>query len=145
MAGAIIMPIVKSQGHNVNDLACQTNLRTIAEASFMYATENDGRLPIAGWDRTLQKFQNDPLVYACPVQRRIDPRSSGYSFSSELAGKDKDSIEKPEAQIMVFDSLVTKPGSVSKPTEFARPARHSNGRTNNLVYADGRVESVPGP
>lgn len=142
MAGAIIAPIMQSQGRNVNDTLCQSNLRTIAQASMMYASENDDRFPIEGWDRTLQKFQDDPLVFACPVQRRMDPRTSGYSFSKELAGKEKPKIEAPETKVLVFDSQVTKPGAVGNPAEMARPARHGNAKSNNLVYADGHVESV---
>lgn len=143
MAGAIIMPIVKSSGRSVSDVDCQANLRSIAQAALMYATENDDRLPIRGWNVALRKFQPDDLVFACPVQRRIDPRSSGYALSSDVAGKENSSFDTPNLDVFFFDSKVTQPGVTDKPGTFPDIARHGNGRSNNVVYLDGHVKPEP--
>lgn len=142
MAAAIIMPILSSAGRNLSDGTCQANLRSLAVAAEMYAGENDGRLPIRGWDKSLAKFQPDKIVYACPVQRRIDPRSSGYALSELVAGKELASFEKPEETVLFFDSKVTQPGQVDNPDALPTTGRHRNGKTNNVLYLDGKIKSV---
>jgi len=141
MAGAIIMPILASEGRNVADTNCKSNLQSIASAALFYASENDDRLPIKGWDKSLRKFQPDLLVYACPVQRRIDPRSSGYALSEAVAGKELSTFESLADQPFFFDSAVTQPGMVDKASSKPRPGRHDNGRSNNTVFLDGHIES----
>lgn len=143
MAGAIIMPILASNNRNVNDTNCQANLKSLAAAALMYASENDGRLPAKGWDKALKKIQPDDMIYACPVQARIDPRSSGYAISDKVAGKEINSFQDQDQEILFFDSVVTQPGLTDKPTSTPRPGRHSNGRSNNVVYLDGQVRSIP--
>lgn len=143
MAGAIIMPILASQGRNIADTTCQSNLQSLASAAIMYSAENDDRLPIKGWDKSLRKFQPDLLIFACPVQRRIDPRSSGYALEEQIAGKELSSFEKPRDHVFFFDSVVTQPGLTDKASALPRPPRHKNAKTNNLVYLDGHVESTP--
>lgn len=106
----------------------------------MYAAENDDRLPIKGWDRSLKKFQSDDIVFACPVQRRIDPRSSGYALSSDIAGKENAKFQSPENEVLFFDSIITQPGGIDKPGTLPRPGRHQNGNSNNVGFLDGHVK-----
>jgi prepilin-type processing-associated H-X9-DG protein len=141
MAGAIIMPILSSANTSYSERACMTNLHELAKAGLMYADDNDGFLPVKGWNEPFHKYVPDDLTYACPVQRRLDPQSSGYALSSEVAGKERAKLEKQDTTVFFFDSQTTALGATAAPSDLARPGRHKNGRTNNVVYLDGRVAS----
>jgi prepilin-type processing-associated H-X9-DG protein len=106
---------------------------------FQYAEANDDLLPGEKWDVALHSIEPDPVTYACPHQRRVDPKSSGYAMNRVLAGKALGKIEAPATTILVFDSKPTVPGVLADPADVPRPARHRNGRVNNAAYADGRV------
>lgn len=141
MGAAILVPILKSAGSSVETQQCMGNLRRLARALTLYSEENGGLLPADDWHRKLEEFEPDTVSYACPHQRRVDPRSSGYALNKALAGKRLDGQGKDAP--LVFDSAVTVPGAVDDPSNVPRPGRHRNGRVNNVAYADGRVASVP--
>jgi len=142
ITAAIIIPIVSSAGSSYETNQCLGNLRGLARASFLYADDNNGSLPGAHWDDTLLKYEPNEVIYACPHQRRIDPRSSGYALAKRLAGQSLKDFPDQTTSVLFFDSRVTVPGALADPAEAARPGRHKNGRVNNVVYADGRAASV---
>lgn len=142
IAGVIIAPILQSAGASAESTQCIGNLRRISAAMFQYAESNEGKLPGEGWNLALNEIEPDSVTFACPHQRRIDPKSSGYAMNRALAGKVLDKVEAPATTVLVFDSKPTAPGVLADPADVPRPARHRNGRMNNVAYADGRVESV---
>lgn len=120
---------------------CVDNLSRLQKAAALYAADHDGRTPGATWDRDLLVYESDPVVFACPRQRRIDPRSSGYALNEALIGKPFEELE-PNA-ILFFDSRLTEKSAVGNPKDFPVPGRHLNGRANNVVYANGQSASIP--
>ena len=138
-AGAIIAPILKSAGSSTETKQCAENLRRISAAMFQYAEANNDLLPGEKWDVALHSIESDAVTYACPHQRRVDPKSSGYALNRVLAGKALGKVEAPATTILVFDSKPTVPGVLADPADVPRPARHRNGRVNNVAYADGRI------
>ncbi len=145
IVAAIIAPVLKSAGVSRETQQCLGNLRRLSRAMFLYADENDGRLPAQGWDKALAKFEPDPVMFACPHQRRIDPRSSGYALNKILAGKALKSIQNAGETVMLFDSRPLVPGSITEASDVPRPGRHRNGKQNAVAYADGRVEAIAAP
>lgn len=143
IAAAILVPFWKSAGSSYETTQCMGNLRRIGRAVMLYAPDNNGLLPGDGWQRDLAKYEPDEVAFACPHQRRVDPGSSGYALNKAVAGKKLDEIQNPEETYLVFDSRPTVPGSIADSKAVPRPGRHRNGRVNNVVYADGRVNSVP--
>lgn len=142
---AIIAPILSSAGQSMQTNTCMDHLRRLSRASFLYAEENGGMLPAEGWDILLEPYEPDELTYACPTQRRVDPRSSGYALSKLVAGKKLDGIENPTRTPLLFDSKVTAPGAVADPADVPRPGRHRNNRANNVAFVDGHVETLNTP
>lgn len=140
---ALVLPVIQSAGASLESSSCAANLRQVGRAMLLYAEQNAGKLPGAGWNEDLIAIEPDRVLYACPRQRRLDPRSSGYALSSEVAGKKLDSIQDPGSVVLVFDSLPTVPGAIAKPNEVPRPGRHRNGSMNNVVYVDGHGAPVP--
>lgn len=141
-AGVIIAPILKSAGASTESSQCASNLRRISAAMFEYAEANGGLLPGEKWNDALASLEPDPVVFACPHQRRTDPKSSGYALNKVLAGKPLAKVEAPATTVLVFDSRPTVPGVVTEVSDTPKPGRHRNGRSNNVAYADGRVGSV---
>jgi hypothetical protein len=119
---------------------CMTNLRRLGTAMLLYGQEHDGVLPGEGWNKDLRVYENDEVTYACPHQRRIDPRSSGYAMNQEIAGKKTADVHDPASTPLVFDSRPTVPGALAAPSDLPRPARHRNGTVNVVAYADGSVK-----
>ncbi|MEQ1933899.1 MAG: hypothetical protein ABL962_08480 [Fimbriimonadaceae bacterium] len=142
MAGAILIPIMKGQGDSIGSDNCRNNLRQLARASLLYASENDDLLPGKNWDDSLLKQEPDEVVYACPVQRRLDPKSSGYALSKDVAGKALSKIVSHESEILFFDSVVTEPGSLDDPSNLSQPPRHRKGSSNNIIFVDGHSAEV---
>ncbi len=142
MAGAILIPIMRSQGQSIGSNNCLHNLHELARASILYASENDDLLPGVGWDDSLLKQEPDEVIYACPAQRRLDPKSSGYALSKRVAVQPISKIPSPNREFMFFDSKVTEPGSVDDPSNVSQPPRHRNGSANNVVYVDGHSVEV---
>lgn len=142
MAAAIIMPILASKNESSSATHCASNLRYLARATSIYLTEFDERLPAKDWNLALAKYEPDDVKFACPTQRRIDPKSSGYALSNAVAGKQATKIESPEEVVMFFDSRATVPGIVDDPSNEAEPKRHRNGRVNNVVYLDGHTKEI---
>lgn len=128
--------------------SCLTNLSDLSTATLLYASDHDGVLPAVGWDKDIAKYvknKDGNVVFSCPVQRRVDPQTSGYGMSSRVAGKDAKKLERPNTEIMLFDSASTAFGAVLAPTNLPSPGRHNNGRSNNASYVDGHVRSVSLP
>ena len=142
---AIIAPILSSAGQSMQTNTCMDHLRRLSRASFLYAEENGGLLPAEGWDTLLEPYEPDELTYACPAQRRVDPRSSGYALSKEVDGEVLDKIDNPTRTPLFFDSKVTVPGAIADPAEVPRPGRHRNNRANNMAFVDGHVETLNAP
>lgn len=142
-----ILPDLRSDTGSKQSLTCLTNLGELAKATLLYAADHDDKIPAQGWNETLRPYLKDQpdedLLFSCPVQRRIDPESSGYAMDSDVAGGKLHSTGASNRTILIFDSRITTPGVVLNPSDTPFPGRHEHGKKNNLVYADGHVASVP--
>lgn len=128
--------------------SCLKNLSDLSTASLLYASDHDGQLPSVGWDKAIVKYvqnKDGNVVFSCPVQRRVDPQTSGYGLSDRVAGKDSRKVERPNTEMMLFDSDSRSFGVVLSPKNLPSPGRHNNGRSNNASYVDGHVRSVSLP
>ncbi len=142
VTAALFAPVLQSAGASMETQNCLSNLRRVSRALLLYSEANGDLLPSGQWVEQLVSIEPDRLIYACPHQRRIDPRSSGYALNTAVAGKKLASVQNPEKTPMVFDSKATAPNAIAAEGEVPRPGRHKNGRLNNVAYADGHVASV---
>lgn len=142
-----VLPDLGRGGSSKQTESCLSNLAQLARATQMYAADHDDRVPEDLWnDKLMPYLKNEPdadILFECPVQRRIDPTTSGYAMSNLVAGKKLHSQGPLEQTILIFDSLNVQPSAVAPPDAMPSPGRHEHGRTNNEVYADGHTRIVP--
>ncbi|HRK20700.1 MAG TPA: hypothetical protein PLX06_02770 [Fimbriimonadaceae bacterium] len=128
---------------------CADRLAKVAKAQFLYAAENDDRLPPAEhWIDATWKFGSakDPKevvesIFRCPTisMRRED--GFGYAFNLDLDVKPLSEIVDRPGTPLVFDSKALFANAAGPPVA-AYPApegRHNGGTRTNIAYADGRV------
>jgi prepilin-type processing-associated H-X9-DG protein len=141
-----ILPDLNSGKSSLQTQTCLTNLGELARATNLYAADFDDHIPSKAWNSALTPYLHDrpdyELMFACPVQRRMDPESSGYALNSAVAGKQMKSIGTPNTTILIFDSEPTNPGAIASTDQMASPGRHEHGRVNNVVFVDGNVKSI---
>ncbi len=141
---SIILPIFFQAGVSVQQQQCIGNLKRLAAAHLIYATDYNDRLPPAGsWMDALAQYEPDELAYACPVQRRVEPQSFGYGFNRELSGAEVGKLSQPDQTPLAFDSSDVRRNASGGLELLPSPGRHRNGRENNVVYADGRTAPLP--
>lgn len=140
IATAMFMGGFKNSGTPEESSLCEANLLAVFNAAKLYAVDNEGYLPAQGWDKAIANYLYDESVLSCPRQRRVEPKSSGYSMNQEAAGKKLADIEAKT--ILFFDSRHTEHGSIATLEDLCRPPRHRNGRANSVVYANGKTAAV---
>ncbi|HMS55277.1 MAG TPA: hypothetical protein PKA27_07720 [Fimbriimonadaceae bacterium] len=143
MVYALLLPVFNQVETSTQTRLCMTNLKSIGAAMILYAEENNDKIPEKGtWmDRFLTYVDSD-VNFACPVQRRMDPRTYGYALSKVLPGQSLSKIEEPEKKEAVFDSNRIERNAESDLTSLPDPGRHSNGRKNTVLFLDGRTDSI---
>lgn len=141
---AIIMPVFKQVSTSKQTELCLMNLRSIGAGLLLYAEATDGRLPYrdVGWMDSLTEYVNGDLVFACPVQRRMDPRTYGYAMNEDLVGKPLKSIPDHTKAPVVFDSNRIERNAFAGIGSLPDPGRHANGRKNSVLFLDGRTEAL---
>jgi prepilin-type processing-associated H-X9-DG protein len=145
VAYIFLLPNQTTVGGSKQTTLCINNLGELANAALLYASQNNDQLPSGDWNRELRPLFTDAdadALFSCPVQRRVDPQSSGYALNARLAGKRLHSIGDPARETLVFDSAETRKSAIATPDAIPQPGRHDNGRSNNVAYADGHVRTV---
>ena len=112
--------------------ACLSNLRHLASALRMYASENDGLLPHwHGWAAAALWHLDDPRAFQCPAA----PTEPGYTYNAALGGVPLSRVPKPAECAMLWDSGALGP-AVGLTTGFSAP-RHDAG--DNFAFVDGHA------
>lgn len=143
MVYALLLPVFSQVETSTQTKLCMSNLRSIGAAMVLYAQENNDKIPETGtWMDRYQTYVDSDVNFACPVQRRMDPRTYGYAMSSVLPGQNLSKIEEPEKKEAVFDSNRIERNAESDLTSLPDPGRHSNGRKNTVLFLDGRTDSI---
>lgn len=128
--------------HNptVDDLyaTSQRRLRQLTVSMITYASDYDGRLPLADqWMDVTYSYNHDSLLYHSPILERQGQNVFGYAFNLDLAGVDLSSLGDPVGTPLLFDSTVLTRNATALPSTMPNPARY--GGRNTVSYADGHV------
>jgi len=139
----------KADGGQKATEICAERLQKVAKAQFLYAADNDERLPpaerwvTASWTYGSEKDPTEvnESIFRCPTisMRRED--GFGYAFNLDLDGKAFPEIPDRSGTPLVFDSNALFLNAAGPPVA-AYPApegRHNGGTRTNIAYADGRV------
>jgi len=126
------------------DKACPDRLKKLYDAVLLYTDSWDGYLPPADrWmtaltDRT-QPFAEEEWLH-CPEVSRPGDTTFGYAMNVALGGKRIGELKDREKTPLFYDSNYLEKDAHDRASSLPVPGRHA-GR-NNIVYANGRVETV---
>jgi len=116
---------------------CQGNLKQLALAVLMYATDWDGQLPAPEqWtDQITPYMRNDELLH-CPS----DPGTQcSYIFNAALEGLKLKDLPRPAETILLFESNVGERNAAGG----AEQAWPHHGDVIYVAFADGHVAGLP--
>jgi len=112
--------------------ACQSSLKQIGVALWLYAQDHEERFPPAGsWCDALEPHVPHELVFACPAMPGV---RSGYAFNRGLDSLLPSQVRSPAEVVATFDAVGG--WNLSGGAELAA-LRHRDGL--NVGYADGHV------
>lgn len=132
-----------------------SNLKSIALASLMYQTDNNGLYPplsdggSQGWSLILQKsVPTMPLNFSCPSTSPTSySPTSDYFFNARLATRKEASVQKTERTISFGEGPDNGPTNShywELPNDDENPdsamLRHL--RTSNYAFADGHIKML---
>jgi len=144
-----ILPDLRKGDTSNMTASCIYNLGEISQAMTMYTADHDDRFPAVGWNDKLapylRKVPDAELLFACPVERRLDPESSGYALNQAVGGRSVKDVGPSDQTILVFDSQETAKSAIAPTSGLASPGRHEHGRKDNVLFLSGTAKSVPAP
>ena len=125
-------------------LGCRSNLKQLCIETEIYAGDNnDVLLSSNNWMDALEPMTKNPAILRCwavgTAKSGMD--EYGYAFNRALSVRHRASIESPSLVPIIYDSLNLKRNASDLVTSLPQTARH--GKVNNIVYADGHVNSIP--
>lgn len=139
----VLLPIFRQTTSSTQSKLSLGNLNKLGAAMRMYWLDNNDRFPPKGaWMDKLTLYVDDELVFASPVQRRLDAKTFGYALNKELPGKPGKAVKEPAKTAMIFDSTVVTRNAEADLTSLPEPGRLNNGRKNAVLFMDGRAEAI---
>lgn len=125
---AVAGPLFLRTQANAKKLMCLDNVRLVANATRVYATDNSDHLPTgARWDTALRPYVASEIVFYCPATKGMM-----YGFPTGLSGQSLQVMVYPSATLALFDQ-----GPM--PGVFA-PRHHGVG---SVAFLDGHATAMP--
>jgi hypothetical protein len=149
---AVFVPVYSSHGYPSPERAtCLSNLKQIATAQFLYASDYDDRFPDRDvWMDVVFPYIKNQETYHCPAFQKKErkPEIYGYCFNAELS-RVKLPTKSPELIPLAFDSVNLARSASGSIDSLPSPGRHksdtSDAAYNMVAYADGHAKSQVGP
>lgn len=118
--------------------ACQSNLKQLALAALMYASDYDERFPIADrWSWALHPYCRNVAIHHCPS----DEEPYSYAVNYKLSRQPMSKVTYPGTTVLLFESDLGLPNAWDDEeypgTSLCDPPRHNEG--NNYAFVDGHV------
>jgi prepilin-type processing-associated H-X9-DG protein len=120
---------------------CLSNLKQLALAMLMFATDHQERLPNAeGWMSSLEPYLREGAMKSllhCPSDKEHE---YSYALNSGAAGRPLGEFDDPGNTVLLFESNSGRLNAADPVASLCDPPRHGNG--NNFAYVDGHVAFV---
>ncbi len=140
LCAAVLFPVV-SVDHGSRRVTCTSNLKQIALAAEMYATDYDRRLnPAATWMDLLYPYVKNDYVYRCPTLSGTDPKAYGYAYNRLVSKRLLTNVPEPDSTPLAYDSNQLIRSAFDDVTSLPHPGRHNGG--NNIAFVDGHVNWI---
>jgi prepilin-type processing-associated H-X9-DG protein len=158
-----LSPVFSRARENARRASCQSNLKEISLAIFMYAQDHEEKYPPAfgtgnpaGWADAILPYSKDELLFTCPSDEKrpsgITASNVGYSsyrYNSDLSWLSDSEIDSPWAGVLIAEGTDTDPHSnATYSGQFGfqgilpeSPTRHFQGA--NYAFMDGHVRWYP--
>ena len=121
--------------------ACLSNLKQLALAALMFASDNDDTFPDADkWTDQIMPYLRNEQVLRCPSAPGLE---CAYAMNRALSGRHQDAVGPTAEQLLLFDSNLGKRNSSGGAGEVADPPRHEGG--NNFCFVDGHAKWLAAP
>ncbi len=124
LAGSIpasmLLPALSSARGKARSISCVNNLKQLALAVILYATDHDDMLPAADtWEKDIKKYNGDGKLLFCPAAP--DHKYIYYGKIVKISD-----IQHPSKTILMSENI----------------ENHAKNHTINISFVDGHVESV---
>ncbi len=119
-----------------------SNLKQIALANLIYATDYDEHLPLAdNWMDVLEPYtKNEDILHDPEIKdRKVD--EYGYAFFKPISGVDTRAVRDPEKVPLVFQSILMLRNARSDLSTL--PVIPRNGKANCVAFIDGHAKAFP--
>ncbi len=124
---------------------CISNLKSIVQASLLYAEANNDRLmPSLYWTDSLSSHtKNMESMFQCPCAP-LEHNSFGYAYNSRLSGARVSDFELPEHTVVAYESSVWRKNTADPLTSFSGPysPKREGSQRANVAYLGGFVERM---
>jgi prepilin-type processing-associated H-X9-DG protein len=127
----VLAPLMAHVGVSARKEACLSNLRDLATAALVYASDNGQGLPsVTYWDREVAPYVKRASAFRCPESEALP----SYGFASVLANAKLSRLaEAPGRTVVLYDQR-------AQVYDFA--PRHAG--KGGVAFIDGHVSVVPG-
>lgn len=118
---------------------CLSNLKQVALAANIYATDYDNAMPPAGdWQERLYPYSKTNAIFTCPTLKN-QGQSEGYAYNSAVAGVLMTSLASPASTIGFFETaMIGHDYSADPATSLLGTPRHEK---VGVAYADGHAKA----
>lgn len=122
---AILLPVFASARGKARQTVCLSNMRQIAVAMVLFASEHNEKLPDAGsWTEDIQPYLKSHEVLRCPCDS--SDTETSYAMNPALSGKSLGVISDTSNTVLLYE------------TGYEEDARHNGG--NCYAFADSHVK-----
>jgi hypothetical protein len=142
IVAAILFPVFAKAKMTTGKDRCSGQIRQMIHGLDLYATDNQGRLPVADrWMDSIFGYLNrNETLFHEPDD--MPKGTYGYAMEGKASALAIDTVAKPRTYPLVFDSSLSQRNAVGNLTSLPRPQRHFWG--NHVGYLDGNVGTVRG-
>jgi hypothetical protein len=135
----MLYPVFSRARESARKTQCLANVKNVAMAVQMYATDYNV-LPAAGaWEETLGEYTRSPAVYTCAD---APGRRSAYAYNLALDRLPAPKLPDPAATLIIFES--DRGWNAAGGPELMAPVpRHLTG--DNIGFPDGHAKWVARP
>ena len=121
--------------------ACLSNLKQLALAQQMYASDHDGRFPFRdNWMDATEKYRKNDDILRCSKLRKDKAPQNLYGYAMNQAMSGSKEPKDPDTVPLVFDSINLARNASGTLESLPNPPRH--GKVDNIGYADGHAKGI---
>lgn len=119
VGAAVLFPVFARARDAARAAECLNNIKELAVAAQMYASDHDGKLPTAAkWRSELESYLSEPLKkLECPCGDAV------FAFNKNLSGVNLNKIKNPQSTVLFFEANPDLPNRTGSRADAIFPHR----------------------